>query len=144
LAICPKCGSKVDTPIRTRSHLSNSTRFDARDLQPISVYECPDCKVRFRYAFKNELSFNETADLRNAVKKISGIRGELMRTLINLRGKINTLETERAGLMGEIMRLRSAADSRVETLENEVASLRNEVKSLRDLLGYKKEKACSN
>jgi regulator of replication initiation timing len=58
---------------------------------------------------------------------------------MNLREKINTLETERASLMVEIENLRKVAESRVDALESEVSTLRSEVKSLRDLLGYKEE-----
>lgn len=58
-----------------------------------------------------------------------------MQTLINLREKINTLETERANLMVEIEELRMVAEARVTALENEVGTLRNDAKSLRDLLG---------
>jgi len=73
------------------------------------------------------------------VERIKGIRGELMQTLVNLREKISTLETERANLMVEIEKLRKVAESRANALESEVGMLRNEVKSLRELLGYKEE-----
>lgn len=70
------------------------------------------------------------------VGRLRGIKEELMQTLVNLREKIRTLETERANLLIEIEDLRKVAESRVDALETEVGMLREEVKSLRDLLGY--------
>jgi predicted nucleic acid-binding Zn-ribbon protein len=69
------------------------------------------------------------------VGRIKGIKEGLMLTLVNLREKIKTLETERASLMTEIGNLRKVAESRANALENEVSMLREEVKSLKDLLG---------
>ena len=86
-----------------------------------------------------EPSVGERASIKNMVERIKGIRGELMQTLVNLREKISTLETERANLMVEIEKLRKVAESRANALESEVGMLRNEVKSLRELLGYKEE-----
>jgi hypothetical protein len=78
----------------------------------------------------------EKTDISGMVEKIKGIKGELMQTLMNLREKISTLETERAGLMVEIEKLRKVAEARVNALESEVTMLREEARSLRDLLGY--------
>jgi uncharacterized protein YlxW (UPF0749 family) len=62
-----------------------------------------------------------------------------MQTLVNLREKIKTLETERANLMVEIEELRRVAETRVSALEDEVSMLRIDAKSLRELLGYQEE-----
>ncbi len=105
----------------------------------VGIFECPNCKARFRSAVETETELGETVNIKNMVERIKGIKGELMQTLMNLREKINTLETERASLMVEIEKLREVAESRVDALESEVSMLRNEVKSLRDLLGYKEE-----
>jgi predicted nucleic acid-binding Zn-ribbon protein len=105
----------------------------------IGVFECPNCKARFRAALEVETKIEETANIKTMVEKIKGIQGELVQTLRNLREKIKTLETERASLMVEIEKLREAGESKVEALEGEVSILREEVKSLRELLGQSKE-----
>jgi uncharacterized protein YlxW (UPF0749 family) len=105
----------------------------------MGIFECPDCKARFRAALEVDTKMEETASIKNMVERIRGIKGELMQTLKNLREKIKTLETERANLMIEIDNLKKVAESRANALESEVTMLREEVKSLRDLLGYTEE-----
>lgn len=139
LVDCPKCGGNVETPVKVWTIPSRETLKEGEQLQHVGMYECPNCKARFRSAVKSETGLRETASIKNAVERIKGIKGELMQTLANLREKINTLETERASLMVEIENLRKVAESRVDTLENEVSMLRSEAKSLRDLLGYEEE-----
>jgi chromosome segregation ATPase len=103
------------------------------------IFECPKCKARFRAAVASEKRIEETANVKNMVERIRGIKGELMQTLVNLREKIKTLETERANLMVEIEDLRKVAEARVSALEDEVTMLKNDAKSLRDFLGYQQE-----
>jgi chromosome segregation ATPase len=105
----------------------------------MGIFECPNCKARFRAALEAETKIEETASIKNMVERIRGIKGELMQTLKNLREKIKTLETERSNLMIEIDNLKKVAESRANALESEVSMLREEVKSLRDLLGYTEE-----
>ncbi|MEM3783763.1 MAG: hypothetical protein QXY88_01855 [Candidatus Bathyarchaeia archaeon] len=135
---CPKCGSEVITPVKT---WTVSPRKPAEGISKLmGIYECPNCKARFRTAVKSEETTEETVSIKNMVERIKMIKGELMQTLKNLREKIKTLETERANLMVEIEKLKKAAESRVSALESEVNMLREEVKSLRELLGYTEEK----
>ena len=105
----------------------------------MGIFECPNCKARFRAALEVETKLEETASIKNMVERIRSIKGELMQTLKNLREKIKTLETERANLMIEIDNLKKVAESKANALESEVNMLREEVKSLRDLLGYTEE-----
>ena len=81
----------------------------------------------------------ETANVKELVERIKGIREGFMQTLNNLREKINTWETERAGLMTEIEKLKKVAESRANALENEVTQLREEIKNLKELLGDSEE-----
>jgi septal ring factor EnvC (AmiA/AmiB activator) len=141
---CPKCGYNVKTPIGTWPRASNLTATVVENTGLVSIYECPDCKVRFRHTAEKHTNLDEKANVENTRKKIDDVRNGLMQTLINLHQRLDTLETERARVMGQIMRLRKAAESRAETLENEVDSLRNEVKSLRELLGYDQERTCND
>jgi DNA repair exonuclease SbcCD ATPase subunit len=139
LVNCPKCGNDVKTPVKTWPIPSRVPLKEGGESRRVGIFECPNCKARFRSAVEIETELRETANIKNMVERIKDIKGELMQTLMNLREKINTLETERANLMVEIEKLRKVAESRVDALEGEVSTLRNDVKSLRDLLGYKEE-----
>jgi predicted nucleic acid-binding Zn-ribbon protein len=99
------------------------------------IFECSECRARFRAAVESGTGNQQTASIKDMVGKIKGIKDELMLTLMNLREKIKTLETERASLMNEIETLREVAESRANALEDEVMMLREEVRSLKDLLG---------
>ncbi|MEM3443226.1 MAG: hypothetical protein QXM86_05160 [Candidatus Bathyarchaeia archaeon] len=137
---CPKCGAEVARPIETwlippRKPLENKLEHKFS----VGIFECPRCNVRFKGALEVEAKFEETASIKNMVKRIKEIREELMQTLKNLREKIKTLEIERANLMVEIEKLRKVAESRANALESEANMLREEVKSLRELLGYTEE-----
>ncbi|MEM2118591.1 MAG: hypothetical protein QW840_00515 [Candidatus Bathyarchaeia archaeon] len=136
---CPKCGSHVGDPIKTWPIPSRKPVGVGEKPKLAGIFECPNCRARFRAAAETAAQSGETVSVKNMVERIRGIRGELMQTLKNLRDKIKTLETERANLMIEIDKLRKVAESRVSALESEVGMLREEVKSLRELLGYSKE-----
>ena len=137
---CPKCGVEVAKPVKTWSIPSRRSMKKGEESKiAMGIFECPDCKARFRAALEVEAKIEETVSIKNMVERIKGIEGELMQTLKNLHEKIKTLETERANLMIEIEKLKKIAESRVDALENEVNMLREEVKSLRDLLGYTEE-----
>jgi uncharacterized C2H2 Zn-finger protein len=138
LVTCPRCGSEANTPTKTWP-IPSKTMKEGERPQLVGIFECPNCKARFRSAVETETGPKDTTSIKNMVERVKSIKGELMQTLMNLREKINTLETERASLMVEIVKLRKAAESRAEALESEVSMLRNEAESLRDLLGYKEE-----
>jgi len=138
LITCPRCGNEANTPIKTWPIPSKTLRT-GESPQLVGIFECPNCKARFRSAVRIETEPKDATSIKNMVEKIKSIKGELMQTLMNLREKIDTLETERASLMVEIVELRKAAESRVDALESEVSMLRNEAESLRGLLGYKEE-----
>jgi hypothetical protein len=58
-----------------------------------------------------------------------------MQTLVELKAKIQSLETERSQLISDIENLRKTAEFRVMRLEGEVNQMREEAKTLRELLG---------
>ncbi len=136
---CPKCGTDVTSPVKTWPIPSRKPLKDGEEPKLAGIFECSSCKARFRAAVETETKTEETANIKNMVARIKGIRGELVQTLKSLHEKIKTLETERANLMIEIDKLRKVAESRASALESEVNMLRGEVKSLRDLLGYVEE-----
>jgi len=138
LVNCPKCGYNVSRPVKTWPIPSRSHLKAVEKTRLAGIFECSNCKARFRAAVETEAQ-TQTVSIKNMVGRIKDIKEELMQTLVNLREKIKTLETERANLMVEIEKLREVAESRADTLESEVTMLREEVKSLRDLLGYAEE-----
>ena len=136
---CPKCGADVEAPLKTWPIPSRKPLREGEEPRLAGIFECPKCKARFRAAVAVEKRIEETANIKNMVERIRGIKSELMQTLVNLREKIKTLETERANLMVEIEDLRKVAEARVSALQDEVTMLKNDARSLRDLLGYQQE-----
>jgi len=134
LVKCPKCGTEAFTPVKTWA-LPSRKQGEQPNLT-VGIYECSNCKARFRAAVAPQAKMESTASIKSMVERIRDIKGELMLTLKNLREKIETLETERANLMIEIDKLRKVAESRVNALDSEVHTLREQVEDLRDLLGY--------
>jgi len=140
LVKCPKCGAEVATPVKTWSIPSRKPLRKGEEPKiTMGIFECLNCKAKFRTALELETKTEEIVSIKNMVTRIKGIKVELMQTLKSLREKIKTLETERANLMIEIEKLKKTAESKVSALESEVIMLREEVKSLRDLLGYTEE-----
>lgn len=135
---CPKCGCEVSTPVKTWPIPSRKPLKEGEQPKLTGIFECPNCKARFRSVVE-EAKEEETVSIKSMVERIRGIRGEFMQTLVSLREKIRTLESERANLMSEIEKLKKVAESKATALESEVAMLRDEVRSLRDLLGYTEE-----
>lgn len=127
-------------PVKTWPIPSRKPLKEGEQPRLAGIFQCPNCKARFRAGVDAERGAEETANIKSMVERIKGIKGELMQTLVNLREKIKALETERGNLMIEIEKLRKVAETRVDTLESEVGMLRNDVKSLRELLGYEEEK----
>jgi predicted nucleic acid-binding Zn-ribbon protein len=139
LVNCPKCGYDVSRPVRTWPVPVHRPLKSGEKTRFAGIFECSNCKARFRATVATGVNTPEAASIKNMVGRIKGIKEELMQTLMNLREKINRLETERVNLMLEIEKLRKVAESRADALESEVTTLREEVKSLRDLLGYTEE-----
>ncbi len=136
---CPNCGSNVMAPVKTWPISSRRPPRENEQTKLAAIFECPNCKARFRSAIDAKIATQETMSMKDIVGKVRTVKEGLMQTLVNLREKIKTLETERANLMVEIENLRRAAESRADALENEVARLREEVKSFRDFLDSPQE-----
>jgi predicted nucleic acid-binding Zn-ribbon protein len=135
LVNCPKCGSAVQKPLKSWPIPTRKPLKVGEKPKLAGIFECSECRARFRAAVESGTGNQQTASIKDMVGKIKGIKDELMLTLMNLREKIKTLETERASLMNEIENLREVAESRANALEDEVMMLREEVRSLKDLLG---------
>jgi len=130
LARCPKCGGEVANPSKTWSVASKLGKAAERSRFTVGLYECPNCRAKFR-----AMIGEERASIKGMIQRIRGIEGELMQVLKNLREKIKALDSERASLLAEIEELKKEAEARASVLESEVTMLRQEVKALRELLG---------
>jgi protein-arginine kinase activator protein McsA len=134
LVNCPNCGFDVAAPVKTWPIPSRRPPKEGEQTKLAAIFQCPNCKARFRSTVDASIRSEETISIKDMVGKIRNVKEGLMQTLVNLREKIKTLETERANLMIEIENLRKAAESRADALENDVVRLRQEAKSFRDLL----------
>ena len=130
MAECPKCGIEVVNPVKTWSMVGKPSKTGERFKLTIGLYECPRCERKFRVVVGKE-----RITIKGVIEEIKGIEKGLMRTLRNLREKIEKLESEKAGLLAEVEKLRKVGEERASALETEVATLRKEVKSLKKLLG---------
>ena len=130
MAECPKCGTEVANPVKTWSMVGRPSRTGERFKLTIGLYECPRCERKFRVVLGKE-----RITVKGVIEEIKGIKKGLMRTLRNLREKIEKLESEKADLLGKIEKLRKAGEERASALETEIATLREEVESMKELLG---------
>ena len=135
---CPNCGFDVSNPVKTWP-IPSRGRPIWEKTKLAAIFDCPNCKARFRSVVETAVETEETVSIKDMVGRIKTVKEGLMQTLVNLREKIKTLETEKANLMIEIENLRIVAESRAYALENEVNELREEARSFRDLLGYAEE-----
>lgn len=129
---CPKCGAKVEAPVKTWS-VSRKTSKSTGAETIFGIFECPGCGNSFRTSVKGEEK--KELSIRGVAEKIKGIEGEFVNTLKNLREKLKTLEGERSNLLLEIDELKKMAEAKATALESEIGMLREEVKSLKQLLG---------
>jgi archaellum component FlaC len=139
LVNCPNCGFNVTALVKTWPIPSRRTPRESDETKLAAIFECPNCKKTFRSAIDAKMRSQETISIKDIIGRVRTVKEGLMQTLVNLREKIKTLETERTNLMVEIEDLRRVAESRADALENEVTKLKEEVKSFRDLLGCVKE-----
>ena len=140
---CPNCGTERVTAVKcwTVSPAKQGANGKSIPEFRVGIFECTQCKSKFRSRVESKSKPAETANVKELVERIKGIREGFMQTLNNLREKIKTLETERADLMDDIERLKKVAESRANALEDEVTQLREEIKNLKELLGDVEEDA---
>lgn len=133
MVTCPKCGTNVETPMKTLSLPKKSSKTGDKSKIAMGMFLCPSCKTRFRASFEEPV---EATNIKSVAEDLRGIEGEFVNTLKNLREKMQKLESERSSLLLEIEGLKKAAESKASAIENEITMLRDEVKSLKELLGY--------
>jgi len=135
LAECPSCGTEVATALKSWPVSFGKQDEPGAPQLCVGIFECPKCKSKFRSHVEAPAQPAESANIKELVERIKGIREGFSQTLATLRGRIRMLETERAGVLGEMDELKRDAESRADALEAEVQQLREEVKSLRELFG---------
>ena len=133
---CPSCGTEVANAVKSWPvSFGKHAESDTGSQLCVGIFECPNCKSKFRSRVKPTVESAETASVSELVERVNGIREGFSQTLATLRGRIRMLETERAGVLGEMDELKRDAESRADALEAEVEQLREEVRSLRELFG---------
>ena len=139
MVVCPDCGTDAATLVKSWPvSFGKQEESENKPQFYIGIFECPECKVRFRSRLASDLKLDETVEAPNVktlVERIKLVREGLMETLRTLHEKMKTLETERVSLMVEIEELKKVAESRAASLESEITQLREEMRSLKELLG---------
>lgn len=105
------------------------SRTGERVKLTIGLYDCPECRRKFRVALSKE-----KITIRGMVEKIKDIEDGLAQTLTDLRAKIERLKQEKADLLEEIEELKAAAEEKAEALEGEVGLLKKEAQALKEML----------
>jgi predicted nucleic acid-binding Zn-ribbon protein len=131
---CPKCGSKVQNPLKRWPIPTRKPLREGEKPKLVGIFECSECRGRFRAAVEPETKAPKAEKIEEMVGKIEDVKNQLILMLTNLRKNIKTIETKNAGLMKEIEKLREVSKSKANALEDEVSMLREQVRSLRDLL----------
>ena len=107
---CPNCGFDVSNPVKTWP-IPSRGRSKGEETKLVAIFECSNCKARFRSAVEATVKTQEAVSIKDMVGRIKTVKEGLMQTLVNLREKLKTLETEKANLMIEIENLRKVAES---------------------------------
>ena len=141
MADCPNCGTRVAVAVKcwTVSPAKHTARGDVPEFR-VGLFECPNCKKKFRVRVAPEAKIAEVTSIASLVVKLEEIRQGLSISLLVLRKKIRTLETEKGSLLFEVEKLKKVAETRASALEAEVNELREELRSLRELLGATEER----
>ena len=135
MAQCPNCGKDILLPAKSWPVTFKKPGQVAQPQFSVGIFECPDCKCKFRARVKTTASPPAAAqNVASLVERINNIRQGLSQTLKTLHLKIETLETERAALLAEAEELKTTAEKRAAALESEINQLREEIKSMRQLL----------
>ncbi len=131
---CPHCRTEISVASKSWPVNFGKERKEGEPELIMGIFECPNCKSKFRSTIKKDFQQTSTASVRELVDRIRIIREGFVQTLNTLREKINTLQRERSTLLSEAEELKKAAESRADALENEVGRLRQKLRSLRELL----------
>ncbi len=134
LVQCPTCGKEVAAPTRSWPVFVKLNEENGKPQFSVGVFECPECKSKFRARVDAQPEPKATPDMGNLVERINSIRDGLNQSLNTLRVKLKMLETERSALLAEVDELKRTAESRADALEAEVSQLREEIKSMREVL----------
>lgn len=137
---CPKCGKEVAAPTRSWPVFFKLNEENGKPQFSVGVFECPECKSKFRARVDPERESKEATPVVGLVERINSIRDGLTQSLNTLRAKLKMLETERSSLLAEVSELKRTAEMRADALEAEVGQLRQEIKSMREVLSPSEDK----
>ena len=132
MSVCPGCGIEVSNPTKTWSMVGRPSKKGERFKLTLGLFECPQCETRFRKVVGKK---REKITLKAMIEEIKGIERGLVRTLGDVREKIEKLKSERSDLLFEIEKLKEVGEEKASALENEISSLREEIESLKEVIG---------
>lgn len=132
MSVCPRCGTEVNSHIKTWSMVGKRSITGERRELTLGVFMCPECEKRFLKVLEKE---KEERNLKGTIEKIKGIEKGLSVMLGDLKEKIEKLKNERAEILEEIETLKKEGETRASSLEDEIVSLREEVEDLKKMLG---------
>ena len=129
---CPKCGFEVADPLKTWSMIRRPSKLGNVLGLTIGLYECTNCGTKFRRVLGKE-----RINLKGVLERIKSLEEnvvEAARKKLELEGKVNALEEEKACLLAEIEALKAipGLEAKVSSLEPEVAKLKEEKKALEE------------
>jgi len=132
LVKCPKCGVEVTNPVKVWSMIGKMSKSGELLQLTIGLYECMNCKKRFRNVIRKEkISIKE---LVQKIKVLEEMAMEAAKKRAELEEKVKALEEEKACLLAEIEALKAIPEleAKFSTLECEITKLKEEKKALEE------------
>jgi len=132
LVRCPKCEVEIHNPVKTWSMIGRPSRLGEMLELTIGLYECTNCKKKFR-----SILGKEKISLKGMIQRIKLLEEMVMEAAkkrTELEEKVKSLEEEKACLLAEIEALKAIPEleAKISTLESEIAKLKEEKKALEE------------
>jgi len=132
LVKCSKCGVEVDNPVKTWSMPGKIGKSGEMLLLTIGLYECINCKKRFRNVIgKEKITIK---GILQKIKVLEEIVMEAAKKRAELEEKVKALGEEKACLLAAIEALKAISELgvKISSLESEIAKLKEEKKALEE------------
>jgi len=132
LAKCPKCEVEVINPMKTWSMVRRPSRLGEMLQLTIGLYECTNCKTKFR-----GMLGKEKITIKGIMQKIKVLEEMVMEAAkkrTELEEKVKALEEEKACLLAEVEALKAIPEleAKISALEADIAKLKEEKKALEE------------
>mgnify|MGYP001027438232 CR=1 FL=1 len=129
---CPRCGVESTNLVKTWMMIGKPSRLGEMLQLTIGLYECTNCKKKFR-----GILGKEKISLKGMMQKIKVLEEMVMEAAkkrAELEEKVKSLEEEKACLLAEIEALKAIPEleAKVCALEDDIAKLKEEKKVLEE------------